>query len=73
MKNLIEPTEQYGVEAKEEINAEFFNKFMEKIGIWDYACVTKEHYYNQAHLVPNYEKEALIKKYYFEVKSRTQW
>ena len=46
MKNLIEPTEQYGVEAKEEINAEFFNKFMEKIGIWDYACVTKEHYYN---------------------------
>ena len=53
MENLIKVTEYYEIEAKEEINAECFNKFMEKITVWDYAFVTNKHYLS----LRNYEKE----------------
>ena len=40
---------------------------MQKITEWDYSCITREHYLS----LPNHEKEAMIKKYYFDMKSGT--
>ena len=40
---------------------------MKRMPVWDYSCVTREHYIS----LPNHEIEGLIKKYYFDMKSRT--
>ena len=39
---------------------------MKRITVWDYSCITREHYLS----LPNHEKEAMIKKYYFDMKCR---
>ena len=67
MENLIKASEQYQAVAKEEdINVELFNEFMNKITIWNYLCISREQYLS----LPNHEKEAMIKKYYCNIKIR---
>ena len=39
---------------------------MKRITIWDYSCITREHYLS----LPNHEKESML-IYYYEMKSRT--
>ena len=40
---------------------------MKRITVWDYSFITREHYLS----LPNHENEAMIKKYYFDMKYRT--
>ena len=44
-----------------------FGQFMEKVTVWDYANVSKENYLSLSH----YDKEKIIKQYYFDMKSRS--
>ena len=65
MESLIAASESFYDE--EEVNADLFNSFMKRITVWDYSYITREHYLS----LPNHEKEAMIKKYFFDLKSRT--
>ena len=68
MESLIAASESFYDKSKEEeVNADLFNSFMKHITAWDYSYITREHYLS----LPNHEKEAMIKKYYFDLKSRT--
>ena len=68
MESLIAASESfYNKSKEEEVNLELFNSFMKKITVWHYPCITTEHYLS----LPIHEKEAPIKKYYFDMKSRT--
>ena len=68
MDSLIAASENFHDNSKEEeVNVDLFNSFMKRITIWDYSCITKEHYLS----LPNHEKEVMLKKYYFDMKSRT--
>ena len=68
MENLIVASERFCDNSKkEEVNVDLFNSFMKRTTIWDYSCITKEHYLS----LPYHEKEAMLKKYYFDMKSRT--
>ena len=40
---------------------------MKRITIWDYSCITREHYLS----LPNHEKEVLLKKCYQDMETRT--
>ena len=42
---------------------------MKHITIWDYSCITREHYLS----LSNQEKEVLLKKYYFDMKKKDVW
>ena len=45
MENLIKASEQYqGVVVEDDLNVELFTEFMKKICIWDYLCISREHY-----------------------------
>ena len=67
MESLIAAFEGFYDNLKEEeVNVYLFNSFMRRISVWDYSCITREHY-----LLLSNEKEAMIKKYYFDMKSRT--
>ena len=56
MDSLIAASESfYDNSKKEEVNVESFNSFMKRITIWDYSCITREHYLS----LPNHEKERL--------------
>ena len=57
----------YDNSNKEKINVYLFSSFMRRISIWDYSCITREHYL----LLANRKKEVLLKKYYFDMKART--
>ena len=58
MDSLIAAPESfYDNSKKEEVNVESFNSFMKRITIWDYSCITREHYLS----LPNHEKEVLLK------------
>ena len=62
MESLIKASEQNQAVAKEEkINPDLFNEFMKKITVWDYSCISREHYLS----LPNHEKQSMIKKYYY--------
>ena len=66
MESLIKASEQHQAVAKEEkINTDLFNEFMKKITVWDYSCISREHYLS----LPNHEKQSMIKKYYYDMKS----
>ena len=68
MESLIATSESFYDNSKEEeVNVDLFNSFMHCITVWYYACITREHYLS----LPNHEKEFMIKKYYFDMKSRT--
>ena len=68
MENLIKVSEQYLAVAKEEdINPELFNEVMRKITEWDYHCITREHYLS----LSRNEKEAMVKKFYYEMKNHS--
>ena len=68
MENLIKVSEQYLAVAKEEdINLELFNEVMRKITEWDYRCITREHYLS----LSSNEKEAMVKKFYYEMKNHS--
>ena len=68
MENLIKVSEQYLAVAKEEdINLELFNEVMRKITEWDYHCITREHYLS----LSSNEKEAMVKKFYYEMKNHS--
>ena len=51
---------------QEDINANLFGKFMKKVIVSDYASITRESYLALSHD----EKEKLIRRYYFDMKSR---
>ena len=62
MESLIKATENYQTVAKkEEIDIDLFNEFMKKLSIWDYHCITREHYLSSS----TNEKEDMIKKFYY--------
>ena len=66
MESLIKASEQHQAVAKEEkINTDLFNEFMKKIIVWDYSCISREHYLS----LPNHEKQSMIKKCYYDMKS----
>ena len=69
MDSLITASESFYDNSKEEeVNVDLFNSFMKRITIWDYSCITREHFLS----LPNHEKEVMLKKkYYFDMKSRT--
>ena len=68
MENLIAACESFFDNSKEEeVNVNLFNSFMRRNTIWDYSCITREHFLS----LPNNEKEAMIKKYYEDRKSPT--
>ena len=68
MENLIAACESFYDNSKEEeVNVNLFNSFMRRNTIWDYSCITREHFLS----LPNNEKEAMIKKHYNNMKSRT--
>ena len=69
MDSLIAASESFYDNSKEEeVNVELFNSFMKCITIWNYSCITREH----SLLLPNQEKEVLLKKkYYQDMESRT--
>ena len=68
MENLIATCESFYDKSKEEeVNVDLFNSVMRRITIRDCSCITREHYLS----LPNHEKDVMIKKYYFDVKSRT--
>ena len=68
MESLVAACESFYEKSKEkQVNVELFISFMQKITVWDYLCITREHYFS----LPNHEKEAMIKKYYFDMKSKT--
>ena len=68
MDSLIAASKSFYDNSKEEeVNVDLFNGFMERSTIWDYSCTTREHYLS----LPNHEKEAMLKKYYYDMKSRT--
>ena len=67
MDSLMAASESfYDNSKKEEVNVDLFNSFMKRITIWDYSCVTREHYLS----LLNHVKEAMLKKYYIDMKSR---
>ena len=67
MDSLIATSESFYDNSKEEeVNVELFNSFMKRITIWDYSCITREHYLS----LPNHEKEVLLKKYSQDMKTR---
>ena len=69
MESLIKASENYQAVAKnEEINIELFKQFMIKVTVWDYSCVSREHL-----SVPNQEKEAMLRKYYTDMKARSKF
>ena len=39
---------------------------MNKITVWDYSCVSREHYLS----LPKEEKEFMLRKYYTDMKAR---
>ena len=69
MESLIKASENYQAVAKmEEINLKnefIWNEFMRKITVWDYHCITREHYLS----LSSNENEAMIKKFYYEMKN----
>ena len=68
MESLIKASENYQAVAKEEeTNVEIFNQFMNKITVWDYSSVSREDYLS----LPNHEKEAMLCKYYTDMKGRS--
>ena len=68
MENLIKNCEQYqNLAVKDDMNVEPFTEFMKTICISDQLCISREHYLS----LPNHEKEAMIKKYYNNMKSCT--
>ena len=68
MDSLITASERFYDNSKEEeVNVDLFNSFMKRVTIWDYSCITREHYLS----LPNHEKEVMLKKYYYDMKSRT--
>ena len=67
MENLIKISmEVQQPEAQVEIDPELFEKFMQQIPIWDYSSISREGYV----ALPNFEKEALIRNYYVDMKSK---
>ena len=45
MENLIATCESlYDKSKEEEVNVDLFNSFMRRITIWDYSCITREHF-----------------------------
>ena len=68
MESLITPSESFYDKSKEEeVNLELFNSFMKKNAVWDYSCITRAHYL----LFSIHKKEAMVKKYKFDIKCRT--
>ena len=68
MDSLIAASKSFYDNSKEEeVNVDLFNGFMERSTIWDYSCTTREHYLS----LPNHEKEAMLRKCYYDMKSRT--
>ena len=68
MENLIKVSEQYlAVTKEEDINPELFNEVMRKLTEWDYHCITREHYLS----LSSNEKEAMVKKFYYEMKDHS--
>ena len=68
MESLIKASEYHQAVAKEEeTNVEIFNQFMNKITVWDYSSVSREDYLS----LPNHEKEAMLCKYYTDMKGRS--
>ena len=49
-----------------EIDPDLFGKFMQQIPIWDYSSTSRGSYI----ALSNFEKEKLIRNYYFDMKSR---
>ena len=59
MDSLIASSESfYDNSKKEELNFDLFNSFIKRITIWDYSCITREHYLS----LPNDEKEEMLTK-----------
>ena len=58
MEKLIAASKSFYDNSKEEeVNVDLFNSFMCRITIWDYVCITTEHYLS----LPNHE-QIMIKK-----------
>ena len=67
MDSLMAASESfYDNSEEEEVNVDLFNSFMKRITIWNYSFVTREHYLS----LLNHVKEAMLKKYYIDMKSR---
>ena len=52
--------------VQEDIDTNLHGEFMKNVTIWDHASITKDSYLALSHD----EKEKLIRRYYFDTKSR---
>ena len=60
MDSLIKAADNFQYSSAEEINQELFMEFMNKVAIWDYFGMTRNHYL----ALSNAEKHEKITKYY---------
>ena len=69
MENILKAADNFQVTSVEEqtINETLFLEFMNKVTIWDYFAITKNHYL----ALSEAEKREKINKYYFDMKSRS--
>ena len=59
MESLVAASESfYDRSKKEKVNVDLFNSFMKWMKMWDYSCITREHYLS----LPNHEKRGNGKK-----------
>ena len=68
MESLVTASESFYEKSKEEeVNLELLNSFIKKITVWHCSCITREYFLS----FPIHEKETMVKKYHFDMKSRT--
>ena len=64
MDNILKAAENFQSVSENEIDEKLFVEFMQKVTIWDYFAITKNHYLS----LPESEKREKIQKYYFDMK-----
>ena len=60
MDSLVKAADSFQSTDNKEINRELFMEFMNKVTVWDYMAISREHYL----ALPDFEKQNIIREYY---------
>ena len=66
MGKILKAAENFQTVNETEIDEKLFVEFMNKVAIWDYFAISRNHYSS----LPESEKREKIQKYYIDMKSR---
>ena len=66
MDKILKAAENFQTVNETEIDEKLFVEFMNKVAIWDYFAISRNHYSS----LPESEKRKKIQKYYIDMKSR---